>query len=235
IPYLFPPPRFAGEDEGGGLIDLNGLNVLNGFLVALPPLIHRHGLLIVASHDPPIAVGLAADHDDVNLVRLEPFYHFMWRRFYLRRVSFFAKGRSRVNIILYDLIIPVLASRHQSLFVNPVDELFLDVETASVDKLSGRDRVEHEGRSAMRVHATQHAAHVLAPILLANPQREGRGATASKDADRTIGGFEAVLYMKWLPRAALFVLGEGHGPVGVTVPLRAHVAVPRQGAALEIL
>jgi hypothetical protein len=24
-------PRDAGEDEGGGLIDLNGLNVLNGF------------------------------------------------------------------------------------------------------------------------------------------------------------------------------------------------------------
>src|SRR5262249_62387414 len=72
---------FAREDEGGGLIDLNGSTVLNGFLLALPPLIHRHGLLIVASHDAPIAVGLAADHDDVNLVRLEHFYHFIRRRF----------------------------------------------------------------------------------------------------------------------------------------------------------
>ena len=29
-PYLFPPPRDAGEDQGGGLNDLNDRNVWNG-------------------------------------------------------------------------------------------------------------------------------------------------------------------------------------------------------------
>jgi hypothetical protein len=28
-PHLFPPPRDAGEDEGGGLNDLNDWNVWN--------------------------------------------------------------------------------------------------------------------------------------------------------------------------------------------------------------
>lgn len=29
-PHLFPPPRGAGEDQGGGLNDLNDWNVWNG-------------------------------------------------------------------------------------------------------------------------------------------------------------------------------------------------------------
>src|SRR5262245_17748461 len=76
---------------------------------------------------------------------------------------------------------------------------------------------------------------MLAPILLAHPKRKGRGAATGKDADRAIGGFEAVLYMKWLPGAAFFVLGKSHSAVGITVALGTHVAVSGQRAALEIL
>src|SRR6266568_4589393 len=68
-------PRDAGEERGRGLNGaqrLNGLNVLNGcYLWPLSPLIHRHGLLIVAPDDAPVAIGFAADHDRVNFVGLE--------------------------------------------------------------------------------------------------------------------------------------------------------------------
>ena len=48
-------------------------------------------------------------------------------------------------------------------------------------------------------------------------------------------GFEAMLHVERCPGAALFVLGEGHAVVGVAVALGAHVTVPWQRAALEVL
>jgi hypothetical protein len=34
----------------------------------LPPLIHRRGLLVATTHDAPVAVGLTADHHDVDIL-----------------------------------------------------------------------------------------------------------------------------------------------------------------------
>src|SRR5690242_5456792 len=33
-----------------------------------PPRVDRHGLAILRAHDAPVAVGLAADHDDVDVL-----------------------------------------------------------------------------------------------------------------------------------------------------------------------
>src|SRR5262245_20504668 len=106
------------------------------------PFIHRHSLLVIAAHDAPVAVGLPADHDDVNLVGLEHFDHVVRRRFQFRRIRFFSESRSRVNIILNELVIPVFTGRHQRVLINPLDELFFGVEAAAVNKLPGCDGIE---------------------------------------------------------------------------------------------
>ncbi len=60
---------------------------------------------------------------------------------------------------------------------------------------------------------------VLAPVLLAQPEREGGRAAAGEDAHRAVGRPEAVLDVEGLPGAALLVLGEGDAVVGVVVAL----------------
>ena len=105
----------------------------------------------------------------MNLVGFEHANHFVRRGFEFGRVRFFAESRSRVNIILNELVVPVFARGHQRVLVNPINEFFLRVESTPVDKLSGRNRIEHKSRRAVRIHAAQHAAHMFAPILFRAP------------------------------------------------------------------
>ena len=141
---------------------MNGLNVLNG---CLSPFIHRYGFLIVAIHDPPVAVGFAADDDDMDFFRFEHVDHFVRGGFQLRRVGFFAEGGARQDVILDQLIIPIFFGRHERIFIGPVDQFLLGIEAAAVDELARGDRIEQEGRLAVRVQAAQHAAHMLAPDI----------------------------------------------------------------------
>src|SRR6185312_2058770 len=73
------------------------------------------------------------------------------------------------------------------------------------------------------------------PVPLTQPQREGGGPTATKDAYGAAGWPEAMLDVERLPGAALLVLGEGGAGVGVVVPLGTQVGQPRHRAALEVL
>src|SRR5918997_1320168 len=77
-------------------------------------------------------------------------------------------------------------------------------------------------------------AHVLAPVLLAQPQCKGGGAAAREDADGAVGRLEPVLDVERLPGAALLVLGKGDAVVHVVVALRAQIGEPGHRAALQV-
>src|SRR5947208_1861669 len=149
---------------------LTSLNVLNLLEEGLPPIIDRHGFLIVAADDAPVAVGFAADYDRVNFFGFKHTDHLIGGSLELRGIGFFSESGSRINVILDELVVPVLAGRHQGVFVNPSDELFLSIESPSVDELPRRDRVEQESPRAVRIHAAEHVAHFFAPILLSHSQ-----------------------------------------------------------------
>ena len=67
------------------------------------------------------------------------------------------------------------------------------------------------------------------------PEAERRRAAAAEHADHAVGGLEALLHVQRLPRAALFVLGEGNVVVGVVVAERAHEGLAGHRAALQVL
>ncbi len=71
--------------------------------------------------------------------------------------------------------------------------------------------------------------------VFAHPESERGGTATGENAHGAVGRFKSMLHVKRHPGTALFIFGEGHGAVGVAIPLGAHVAVPRQRAALEIL
>src|ERR1041384_8269636 len=91
------------------------------------PLIDRNRLMIIAPHDTPVAVGLAAHHHDMNLVGFEPSDYVFWRRFQLRRVGFFTECRARINVVLYQLVIPILRRGHNRILINPFDHFLFSV------------------------------------------------------------------------------------------------------------
>ena len=63
---------------------------------------------------------------------------------------------------------------------------------------------------------TQHTAYMILPVSFPQAQHKGCGSAAGKDTHRALVGFEAMLHMKWLPRATLFVFGKGETVVIVS-------------------
>src|SRR5574341_655029 len=138
---------------------------------ALSPVVHRDSLLVIAAHDAPVAVRLTAHYEDVDGLRTKHRDQFIRCRLELRGPRLLTKGCPWVEIVLDQLIVPVLPGWHTGVVVDPRDELLLGVEPAAVDALPRRDRVEQERWREVRIHAAQHIAHVRVPVALAQPQR----------------------------------------------------------------
>src|SRR5712692_1345962 len=68
-----------------------------GYVSTLPPLVDRDGRAVVRAEDAPVAVGLAADDDDLDLVLLEHVDHLVRIRFEHRRVWLLTVRRPRVD------------------------------------------------------------------------------------------------------------------------------------------
>src|SRR4029450_3951927 len=77
--------------------------------LTLPPLVDRHRLLIVAAHDAPVAIGLASDDHDVNILAAEDGDQLVGGGLELRRPRLLAEGRGGVDVVLGELGVPVLA------------------------------------------------------------------------------------------------------------------------------
>src|SRR2546422_5819332 len=147
-------------------------------------------LRVRRAHDAPVAVGLTAHDRDVDILAAVHLDHLVGRGLELRGPRLLAEGGPRVQIVLDQLVIPELAGRHPGVLVDPVDERVLLGEPAPVDELPRGDGIEHEDRRDVRVHAAQHVADVLAPVLLAYAQRVGRGTASAEDAHRAVGRTE---------------------------------------------
>src|SRR5712691_6130115 len=77
----------------------------------LTPVVNRDGLLVIAAHDAPVAIRLAAHHHHVDGLGTEYRNQLIWRRLELRGPGLLAKGRPWVEIVLDQLIVPVLTGR----------------------------------------------------------------------------------------------------------------------------
>src|SRR5437762_2586184 len=113
-------------------------------LMRSPPVVDLHGLLIVAAHDAPVAVGLAAHHHDVNVLAPEHRDQLVRPGLQLGRPRLLAERGARVNVVLHELVVPVLAGRHESVIVQPVEQRILLREAAAVDELPRGDRIEQQ-------------------------------------------------------------------------------------------
>src|SRR5262245_25781908 len=105
----------------------------------LPPLVDECRLVEVGAHDAPVAVGLAADHHDVDVFAAEHRDELVGPSLELPRPWLVAERGARVDVVLDELVVPVLARRHPGGVVDPVDERFLLREPAAVDELPRGD------------------------------------------------------------------------------------------------
>ena len=117
----------------------------------LPPQFYGYRLGIIAAHNAPIAVRLSSDDQDVDRffrIYADPLvvggleHGGKW---------FYPVQGLRMDVILYQLVVPILGCRHGSVLVDPIDQFFLGIESAAIDELTGGDRIEHKGWMAMRI------------------------------------------------------------------------------------
>ena len=141
---------------------------------------------MVRPHDLPVAVGLAADHDDVDVLLLEEADQLVGLGLELGRQRLLPERRARVAVVLHELQVPVARGRHLGRLPQPADQLLLGVEAAAVDELARGDRIEQQRRRRDLVGAEQHVAHVLAPVGLAQAEAERRRPAAEKHADDAV-------------------------------------------------
>src|SRR5229473_1875334 len=95
---------------------------------ASPPVIYRYSFAVVRAKDSPVAVGLAADYNHFDFLPREHMDQLVRRRRQHRRVRLLAVCRPRIDVVLDQLIVPVLTGRHARVVVNPVDQLVLGIE-----------------------------------------------------------------------------------------------------------
>src|SRR5206468_1181543 len=227
----FPPLLADRRSPGRFYIDRQSSSSVR----PLAPVVDRDGVLVGAAHDAPVPVGLAPDHHDVDVLAPEHRDQLIRRRAEVRRPRLLAERRPRVDVILDELIVPVLAGRQSRGVVEPVDERVLLREPATLDELARGDRIEQERRRSVGIHPAEQVPDVLAPVLLAQPEGEGGGPASGEDAHGARVGPEPVLDVERLPRAPLLVLGERHAVVRVVVALVAHVGDAGHRAALQVL
>src|SRR3989338_8868839 len=109
---------------------------------ASSPLVDGDGLSVVASDNPPVPVGFAADHDHVDILQAKHAYQLVGRSLKLRDPRLLPKGGPGINVILDELVVPVLTGWHQGVIVGPLNELFLSVESPSVNEQPRRNGIE---------------------------------------------------------------------------------------------
>src|SRR5215472_19135310 len=71
------------------------------------PLVHRRRRLIIAAHDAPVAVRLSSHDHDVDVLAAEDRNHLVRPRLELGRPRLLAEGRPRIDVVLYELVVPV--------------------------------------------------------------------------------------------------------------------------------
>ena len=164
--------------------------------------------MIVAAHDAPIAIGLATDNDDMNVVKLVNGNRLVAAGLEIGGVGFDTVEGMGIDVVLDQLVVPVDPCRHGGVLMHPLDQLLFGIEAAAIDELLRGDGVEYKGRWAVRVEALQHIANVVLPVICTKAQIKGCRSAAAKDTDRALVRLESMLYVEGDPRAALLVLGE---------------------------
>src|ERR1051326_801250 len=201
----------------------------------LAPVVYVDCGSVVCAEDAPVAVGFAAYYYYFDFVSLEHVDQLIRVCAQHAGVGFFAVRCARIDVVLDQLIVPVLAGWHAGVVVDPVDQFVFGLEAASVDKQTSSYGVQDERGMLTWVHAAQHVAHVVLPVRFAQTQRERRMPTAAEHRDGAVGSLEAMRHVQRLPGTALFVFGEGDAVVRIIVALRTEVRQPRFGAALKVL
>src|SRR6266567_7503185 len=85
------------------------------------PLIYRYSFAVIRAKDSPVAVGLAADYDHFDFVPREHMDQLVRRRRQHRSVRLLAVCRARIDVVLDQLIVPVLTGRHARVVVDTDD------------------------------------------------------------------------------------------------------------------
>src|SRR5262245_59283646 len=119
---------------------------LSALIKRLPPRIDRYRLAISRPHDAPVAIGLAADHDDVDLALGKMVDQLIVLGLEPGRHRLLAEGRPGIDVVLHKLQIPVAAGRHLRGLVHPTNELGLGIERTAIDELLRCDRIKQQAR-----------------------------------------------------------------------------------------
>src|SRR5580704_16389365 len=195
------------------------------------PSIDRNGRDVIGAEYFPGALGLAADHHDVDIARLIHLHDVIWRRLELSGIGLDACGGARPHQSLHPLIVPVLARRQAGIFGAPIDQILLRIDVAGLEQ-PRHERIEHDERR--QIGGGGKAAPELCLPGVARAKSFLDIAQADEHAHGAVGRLETLLHMEWLPRAALLVLGKGEA-IGERIAERAHIGFARHRAALAVL
>src|SRR5688572_27160562 len=97
-----------------------------------PPIVDASAASRPRSGDPPVTVRLAADDHDVDLIRRPHPDELVRRGAELAGERFLAEGGARIQVVLHELVVPVLTRRHAPVLADPIDQGAPGLQAADV-------------------------------------------------------------------------------------------------------
>src|SRR5262245_6792265 len=92
-----------------------------------PPGVDQNRLAVLGAHDLPVPVGLAADHDDVDILFPEHRDQLVVGP-QVAGMRLLAVGGARIDVVLHQLQVPIAPGRDSCGLMDPADQLRLLVE-----------------------------------------------------------------------------------------------------------
>src|SRR5580704_13784976 len=89
------------------------------------PGVDRDSRDVIGAEYFPRALGLAADHDDVDIARFVHLHDLVGRGLEFCRIRLDARGGARPHQRLHPLIVPVVARRQTGILGAPIDQILL--------------------------------------------------------------------------------------------------------------
>src|SRR5580693_10337742 len=113
------------------------------------PGVDRNGCDVIGAEYFPRALGLAADHDNVDVTRLVHLHDVVGRGLELCRIGLDARGGAWSHQCLHPLIVPIIARRQAGILGAPIDQILLRIDATGLEQ-PRHDRIEHHERRQIR-------------------------------------------------------------------------------------
>src|SRR5580704_7794034 len=174
--------------------------------IRLTPGIDRDGRDIIGAEYLPCALGLAADHDDIDIARFVHLHDVVGRGLELGGIRLDACRGARSHQRLHPLVVPVIARRQAGVLGAPIDQILLRIDATGLEQ-PRHDWIEHH--EWRQIGCRGEATPELCLPGIARAKSFLDIAQADEHAYGAVGRLETFLHMERLPRAVLFVLGKG--------------------------